>query len=494
MSTFGIDFGTTNCVVARYNAGTIDVLPLDQPPPAWASAGLDRLLPSVVAVGAGGDLRFGWEAKLGADPRAEAVKRLFAAGDLMQLGGRTFPVEEIGALLFGRLRQVVGAPGGDLTRAVVTVPANSRGLARYRTRLCARLAGVEAVVLVNEPAAAAMAFGLHTGGDQTVLVVDWGGGTLDVTVLELVDGVFLEHASKGVQRLGGLDFDSLVIEHLAGEVRGSYGWTEADRAALRLEVERAKIHLSRHDEVAVALPGGDTRLLTRAKFERWVAPLVQRATDPVRRCLADLGLSSSAVDHLVLVGGTCLMPAVRDFVAAIVGREPAAGVDPLSAVAEGAAVAAAILAGEHPSDFFPATEHALGTVCLDAQSMPTFDTIIPRNHKLPARGVAAYTPVRDYERSVQVRVVEGDPDVPLDHEDNLVLGTWTVPLEFRTAAEATFDITYEYDVDGILHVQVVDRSTGKPLLDDSVSFLERLGPGIDVAELHARVAAALAGG
>jgi molecular chaperone DnaK len=447
----------------------------------------------VVAVGPAGDVRFGWEAKLGAAPRAEAVKRLFAAGDVMDLAGRSFPVEEIGALLFGQLRRLV-APGGDLTRAVVTVPANSRGLARYRTRLCARLAGIEAVVLINEPAAAAMAFGLHAGDDQTVLVVDWGGGTLDVTVLELVDGVFLEHASKGVQRLGGLDFDSLIIDHLAGETRGSYGWSEADRAALRLEVERAKIRLSKVDEVAVALPGGDRRRLTRTEFEEWVAPLVRRAYEPVQRCMTDLSMSLSRLDHLVLVGGTCMMPAVRDFISSMVGREPAGGIDPLSAVAEGAAVAAAILAGEHPSDFFPATEHALGTVCLDAESRPTFDTIIPRNHKLPARGVAAYTPVRDYERSVQVRVVEGDPDVPLDHEDNLVLGTWTVPLEFRTAAEATFDITYEYDVDGILHVQVVDRSTGKPLLDDSVSFLERLGPGVDVAELHDRVAAALAEG
>ncbi len=202
MSAFGIDFGTSNCVVARYAAGAIDVLPLDQPPPTWASAGLDQLLPSVVAVGPGGHARFGWEAKLGTAPRAEAVKRLFAAGEVMELAGRSFPVEEIGALIFGHLRRLV-APRGELTRAVVTVPANSRGLARYRTRLCARLAGIEAVVLINEPAAAAMAFGLHAGDDQTVLVVDWGGGTLDVTVLELTDGVFLEHASKGVQRLGG---------------------------------------------------------------------------------------------------------------------------------------------------------------------------------------------------------------------------------------------------------------------------------------------------
>jgi molecular chaperone DnaK len=493
MSAFGIDFGTSNCVVARYAAGAVDVLPLDQPPPLWASAGLDRLLPSVVAVGSGGDVRFGWEAKLGAAPRAEAVKRLFAAGEVMQLADRSFPVEEIGALIFGHLRRLV-APRGELTRAVVTVPANSRGLARYRTRLCARLAGIEAVVLINEPAAAAMAFGLHSGDDQTVLVVDWGGGTLDVTVLELTDGVFLEHASKGVQRLGGLDFDALIIERLAGEIRGSYGWTEADRAALRLEVERAKIHLSQVDEVTVALPGGDRRLLTREEFENWVAPLVQRAYDPVQRCLFDLGLSPSAVDHLVLVGGTCMMPAVRDFVSTVVGREPAAGVDPLSAVAQGAAVAAAILAGEHPADFFPATEHALGTVCLDAESKPTFSTIIPRNHKLPARGVASFTPVRDYERSVEVRVVEGDPGVPLDHEDNLVLGTWTVPLGFRTAAESSFDIACEYDVDGILHVHVTDRTTGKPLFGDSVSFLERLGPGLDLADLHARVAAALADG
>ena len=189
-----------------------------------------------------------------------------------------------------------------------------------------------------------------------------------------------------------------------------------------------------------------------------------------------------------------MMPAVRDFVSAIVGREPAAGVDPLSAVAQGAAVAAAILAGEHPADFFPATEHALGTVCLDAESKPIFSTIIPRNHKLPARGVASFTPVRDYERSVEVRVVEGDPDVPLDHEDNLVLGTWTVPLGFRTADRG--QLRHHLRVRRRRHPP---RPGHRPDHREAAprrlrSFLERLGPGLDLADLHARVAAALARG
>ncbi|HEY3239154.1 MAG TPA: Hsp70 family protein, partial [Acidimicrobiia bacterium] len=395
MTTVGIDFGTTNCVLAQYGAGTVEVIALDEAPAEWEALGLHRVLPSVVAVGPDGRPCFGWRAKQQHHDRIDAVKRLFSRHELVELGGEEVLVEELGALLFSHLRRAALAQGVDFSRAVVTVPANSRGLARYRTKLCAGLAGIEVPALINEPTAAAMAFGLRATDDQTILVVDWGGGTLDVTVLGLVDGVFLEHASKGIQRLGGIDFDRRLYEQVATDAGGDIEWDEFERSRLRLELERAKIHLSNHAEVSFALPGGRRGALTRDQLDRWVAPLVHRALDPVQRCLTDLGMSSRSLDHLLLVGGTCMMPVVREFVSDMVGHEPAAGVAPLTAVAEGAAVAAAILAGEHDSDFFVSTEHALGTVCVNTRGERMFSTLIPRNHKLPARGRDAFVRQRE---------------------------------------------------------------------------------------------------
>ncbi|MDQ3946455.1 MAG: Hsp70 family protein, partial [Actinomycetota bacterium] len=364
-------------------------------------------------------------------------------------------------------------------------------LARYRTKLCAGLAGIEVAALINEPTAAAMAFGLRATDDQTILVVDWGGGTLDVTVLGLVDGVFLEHASKGIQRLGGLDFDRRLYEQVAVEAGGDIEWDEFERSRLRLELERAKIRLSHQDEVSFALPGGGRGVLSREQLDRWVAPLVHRAFDPIQRCLNDLGLSSGSIDHLLLVGGTCMMPVVREFVSDMVGREPATGVAPLTAVAEGAAVAAAILAGEHDSDFFVSTEHALGTVCVDARGERTFSTLIPRNHKLPARGRDAFVRQREGDLSVRVRVIEGDPDKPLEDEDNVFLKAWDVSLD--PTSDGSFDITYEYDTNGILHVSVTDRLTGRLLLADDVSLVESLERP-ELERVSRRVAALLGTG
>lgn len=472
MTAVGIDFGTTNCVLAQYAQGTVEVIPLDEAPAEWEALGLHRVLPSVLAVGPDGRPRFGWRAKQQHHDRVDAVKRLFSHHERVELGGDEVIVEEIGALLFGHLRRAALAQGVDFSRAVVTVPANSRGLARHRTKLCAGLAGVEVAALINEPTAAAMAFGLRADEDQTILVVDWGGGTLDVTVLGLVDGVFLEHASKGIQRLGGMDFDRRLYEQVATGAGGDIEWDEFERSRLRLELERAKINLSHQDEVSIALPGGRRDVLSREQLDRCVAPLVHRAYDPIQRCLDDVGLSARSVDHLLLVGGTCLMPLVREFVSDMTGLEPASGVGALTAVAEGAAVAAAILAGEHDSDFFVSTEHALGTVCVDARGERSFSTLIPRNHKLPARGSDAFVRHHDGDLSVRVRVIEGDPDKPLDHEDNVFLKAWDVPLELNS--DGSFDITYEYDTNGILHVWVKDRLSGRLLLADDVSLVESL--------------------
>lgn len=492
MTAVGIDFGTTNSVVAQYAAGEVDVIAVDHPPADWPG-GFHRVLPSVFALGAEREPLFGWRAKRQPKGKLEAVKRLFSSEDHVSVGTEEFFVEEVAALLFAELRRASLDQGVDFSQAVVTVPANSRGLARTRTKICAGMAGVEVAALINEPTAAAMAFGLTATDDQTILVVDWGGGTLDVTVLGVIGGIFMEQASKGIQRLGGLDFDREIYKHLTADILESSSWDEPQQSEMRLEVERAKIALSSRDEVSVAIPGGGRRLVTRKKLTEWVQPLVRRAQEPVERCLADLRMTPSSIDHLLLVGGTCMMPMVRDFVGDITGRDAARGVEAMTAVAEGAAVAAAILAGEHDSDFFVSTEHALGTVAVDGRGLPRFSVLIERNHKLPAKETDRFVPVRDYQDSVLLTVIEGDPEKPLDHEDNVVLKEWEVELEPRPADETALDITYEYDVNGILHASVVEANSGKSLFSGDVAFVSGRDPH-DLVAMAGRVDSLLQAG
>jgi len=471
MTAIGIDFGTTNSVVGAHGAGGIDVLPIDSPSAEWANLGFDKVLPSVIGVGVDSEATFGWRAKAQAANKLEAVKRLFATEDTVSFGGAEYSVEMAAALLFARLKQGAEAAGVPVERAVVTVPANSRGLARFRTKLCAGLAGIDVAALINEPTAAAMAHSISASDDQNILVFDWGGGTLDVTVLETVAGVFIERASKGIQRSGGLDLDNLLGAAVLRDIPGHESWNEAERGRFRLEIERAKVLLSSQETTNGQLPRGGYHEIRRAVLEAAIRAKVEETRGPIDQCLQDLRISGKDIDHLVLVGGTSKIPAVRRFVSEVLGKEPATGVDPMTAVAEGAAVAAAILAGELDADFFVATEHALGTISNNDMDVPEFSVLIGRNHKLPAKAEGYYRPLHQGQPSVLVRVIEGDPGVALDHPDNVILKEWTVEVDgSRPQEESGFTIAYEYDVDGILHVTVTDDKTGAVMLRDDLSF------------------------
>jgi molecular chaperone DnaK len=476
VTSVGIDFGTTNCVVATYtqNMG-IAVLKIDHPPADWAGLGFDRLLPSVYGLDEQNAPKFGWEAKRLSSRKVEAVKRLFATEETVDLGDQTIVVEEVAAYLFAHMKRASAEDGVVFNRAVVTVPANSRGRARLRTKVCAGLGGIEVMALINEPTAAAMAYGLAAHENKRILVFDWGGGTLDVTVLDAVDGIFWEQASSGVQRLGGLDFDRRLEQTIRESVPDADTWNEGQNAMFRLAIERAKILLSSADETNVALPNNEYRRVTRKMFESAVRPLVERCQAPIEQCLADLHMDSGAIDALLLVGGTSKIPAVRGFVSDLLSAEPIdiEKVDPLTAVGEGAAIAAAILSGElQGNDFFVSTEHALGTLVLNPlRGELEFSPIIPRNHKLPAKATASYKPVRDYQDTIHMSVIEGEPDKPLTDEVNVILKEWEVPIpNARAMADASFEITYDYDVDGILHVSIVDPMTDERLLADDVAY------------------------
>jgi len=378
---FGIDFGTTNSVLARSTAGGVEAVPLDPDLPIeWANLEFDRVLPSVIGFD-GAEPTFGWAAKKQRSGRLEAVKRLFATDDSVTIGDRELKVEVAAAMFFRHIQQQAAAAGiaARLDRAVVTIPANSRGLARYRTKLSAALAGMEVLALINEPTAAAMAYAHAIGQNQRILVFDWGGGTLDVTVLQAFDGVFIEQAAKGVQRLGGLDIDAAFRAAVLPAIPGSADWDDEEHAAFRLDLERAKIELSRAAATPVPLPTGGFHQVTRALLEESVAALIQRTREPVDTCLRE---SPGRIDHLVLVGGSSNMPVVRRFVADIVGVEPSSGVNPMLAIAQGAAIAAGILQGTVTDlDFHVGTEHALGTVVHNDSSPPEgeFSVLIGRN-------------------------------------------------------------------------------------------------------------------
>ncbi len=469
MNPFGIDFGTTNSVLAQWNGTEAEVLTIDQPSYEWADLGFDRVLPSVIGIDQGRRTSFGWAAKRSADAKLSAVKRLFATENTVDIGGHQISVEEAAAMLFAHIR--AASPGVTVDRSVVTIPANSRGLARYRTKVCAGLAGIEVQALVNEPTAAAMAYSIDATQDQNVLVFDWGGGTLDVTVLETIEGVFIERASKGIPRSGGIDLDELFADAIVAQLGGRPSWSPGEQAQFRLEVERAKIVLSGKQETNLKLPGGQYFAVTRELFLKAINNKLEEVRQPIEQCLADLSIGPNGVDQLVMVGGSSKIPAARQLVSDLLRREPATGCDPMTAVAQGAAIASAILAGQLDMDFFVATEHALGTIVHDDASRPGFSVLIARNHPLPAKATDTYVPAHAGQREVRVEVIEGDPAKPVDHEDNVVLKEWVLEVDpTRSQQDASFTITYEYNVEGILHITVTDRLTGRQMLRDDVSF------------------------
>lgn len=478
-AAFGIDFGTTNSVLSRATATEVETLVLDdQLPGEWVGTGFDKVLPSVIGFSPGGSApQFGWLAKRQDEGKLEAVKRLFATDDEVTMGGRTLNVEVAAAIFFRHIQQRAVASGlaTPLDRAVVTIPANSRGKARYRTKLSAGLAGIEVSALINEPTAAAMAYAREIGQNQRILVFDWGGGTLDVTVLETFDGVFIEQSSKGIQRLGGIDLDRQFMSALLPRIPGADSWQPHQLNRFRLSLELAKIQLSADTSALVPLPqdgpqGGPLEV-TRGMFEEAVMPLIERTREPVETCLRE---SPGRIDHLVMVGGSSKIPAVQRFISGIAGTEQSSAVDPMTAIAEGAAIADAILHGIITDlDFHVGTEHALGTVVHNSDSPRdgSFSVLIGRNTKYPARATDSYLPASDFQKSVNLQVIEGDPNRPIGHEDNVILKDWTIDLpEQRLQADASFTITYDYDVDGILHVTVNDERTGKLMMTEELSF------------------------
>lgn len=474
MTATGIDFGTTNSVVAQWQGDDVEVLPLDAHhiDADWRRPGFDLLFPSVVGMSSlrSGPL-FGWEAKLRSEEAAEACKRLLKSDEYVHVHGRRFAATTVAAGVFTAMREGARHNLTEIDRAVITVPANATGAARYRTRAAARFAGINVQALLNEPTAAAISYVHDMRENAQILVFDWGGGTVDVTVLDYEDGFFEERASRGVAELGGLEIDRRLRRLVLERAPMRREWTPAQERQFRLDVERSKILLSSQPSVRIRTPDDKEVEIFQEEFEEAITDLVDRALAPIEECLRDLHMAPLDVDDILMIGGTSQIPSVRAAVAEALQTEPVPTqlCDPMTAVARGAAIASAVLAKETPGVIQVANSHALGTVVNEGDGRRRFSEIIPRNSPLPWSERKSYTPTRDYARKLTVEIWEGDPDKDLSDPDNVQLTELTLHYPTpRVREESRFELEYTYDSDGLLHVKAILERTGEVVVDEEV--------------------------
>jgi molecular chaperone DnaK len=472
MPYIGIDFGTSNSVVANFQYGQADVLPNSEG---------QKWTPSVVTMRRDGSLSFGQEAKENFDEERSirSIKRILGSGERVPFVGQNLRTEQIATMLFSKLKaDAQKAINENFTKAVVTIPANSKGLARHATKLCAGAAGLQVLTLINEPTSAAICYGLNAQQDQTVLVYDFGGGTLDVTILRIHHGVFEEISSKGVGKLGGDDLDAALGNLLARRFAEKTGYdilTSPYRTQFMLAVEKAKIELS-DQPTAIArkaelVPDKHLSLeeeIDRASFEKEIMPLVVKSGQAIEEALSLRGMKPKDIDKILLVGGTSKIPLIKRYVSEkLAGKEPEPfeKVDPMTCVAQGAAIVSAILQGAPGLDnhaYSVKLEHSLCANPINEKRQVYLDPIIKRGVDIPCSFTKTYHPVADPAERVIISVFEGDVYDDVNNQENVKLAE--IPWEFqppRQQRDGAIEVTYEYGDDGILTVQIHDIYTGQ---------------------------------
>lgn len=485
----GIDLGTTNSVVAIIEAGEPTVLENSEG---------SRLTPSVVAITKGGERLVGQVAKRQAVTNPEntvfSIKRLMGRkyddpevqrtlksvpykvtravnGDArVNLAGREYSPPEISAMILQKLKQDAEAKLSEkITQAVITVPAYFNDTQRQATKDAGTIAGLDVLRIINEPTAASLAYGLDKKKDETIAVYDLGGGTFDISILQLGEGVFEVKATNGDTHLGGDDFDQRIIDWLADEFRREQGIDlRKDRMALqRLKeaAEKAKIELSSTHQTEINLPfisadaNGPKHLvmtLTRAKLEQMVSDLIERTRGPVLKALEDAGIQASDINEVVLVGGQTRMPAVIDIVRKLFGKEPHKGVNPDEVVAIGAAIQAGVLKGDVKDVLLlDVTPLSLGVETLGG----VMTRLIERNTTIPTRKSELFSTAEDNQPAVEIHVLQGERELA---RDNKSLGHFRLEgIAPAPRGVPQIEVAFDIDANGILNVTALDKATGR---------------------------------
>ncbi|MEC7153620.1 MAG: molecular chaperone DnaK [Actinomycetota bacterium] len=462
----GIDLGTTNSVVAVLEGGEPTVI---------ANAEGSRTTPSVVAFAKDGEVLVGEVAKRQAitnpDRTIRSVKREMGTNWSIDIDGKGYNAQEVSARTLMKLKRDAEAYLGDtVTEAVITVPAYFDDAQRTATQEAGKVAGLEVLRIINEPTAAALAYGLEKGDDdQTILVFDLGGGTFDVSVLEIGDGVFEVKSTSGDTNLGGDDWDERVITWLVESFTNDHGvdLSKDNMAMQRLKeaAEKAKIELSSSQSTQINLPfvtatdAGPLHMdyaLSRSKFQELTSDLLERCRKPFEQAIKDAGLSMSEIEHVILVGGSTRMPAVTELVQTMTGKEPNKSVNPDEVVAVGAAVQAGVLRGEVKDILLlDVTPLSLGIETKGG----VMTKMIERNTTIPTRRTEVYTTAEDNQPSVEIHVLQGEREMS---QFNKTLGKFQlVDIPPAPRGVPQIEVTFDIDANGIVHVSAKDRATGK---------------------------------